>query len=197
MNIKNVLTIYTVFSLAFLCGTVPLNGKDSSSAQSSQSAADAPESDTTVRADQMDFDFENGKIFLEGEVIVKDKKMVIRSNQMTVFLNSENRLRKVIAEGNVRILQPAKDRKANAGHAVYEVSKGTVVLTKSPRVEMEGNTLQNAKKITFYRNSKRVETVGSGTKLHFKNQGGQGLSFSERNDDADKSNSTTKPDDKD
>jgi len=158
--------------------------------QSDDSAGNVDTSNTTVRADEMDFDFKEGKILMEGNVIVKDNKMTIRSNDMTVFLTSDNKLKKVIADGNVRIVNPEEHRTANSGHAVYEVKEGTVVLTDNPRVEMNNNTLENAKKIIFHRDSERVETVGSGTKLHFTNSKGQGLNFSEQDNDTTDSNNT-------
>lgn len=147
-------------------------------------------SNTTVRADEMDFNFKDGKILMKGNVIVKDKKMTIRSNEMTVFLTSENKMEKVIADGNVRIVNPVEKRTANAGYAVYEVKKGTVVLTEDPSVEMDNTTLENAEKIIFHRDSKRVETVGSGTRVQFTNSNGQGLSFPEQDNDTTDSNGT-------
>lgn len=130
-------------------------------------------SESTIRADKMDFDFEAGKIFMEGNVVVTDPDMTIRSQEMTVFLADDNRMEKVVAEGNVRIVQPEEDRTANAEHAVYEVERGTVTLTKNPSVKMRDNTLDNAEKIVFHRGSSRVETFGSGTKLHLPSEDGQ------------------------
>ena len=158
--------------------------------QSDDSAGNVDTSNTTVRADEMDFDFKEGKILMEGNVIVRDKKMTIRSNDMTVFLTSDKKMKKVIADGNVRIVNPVENRKANSGHAVYDVEKGTVVLTEKPRVEMDNNTLKNAEKIIFHRDSERVETVGSGTQLHFTNSNGQSLNFSEQDNDTEDSNDT-------
>ena len=165
------------------------NSQQQSNAEESAEGMDT--SNTTVRADEMDFDFKEGKIVMEGNVIVKDKKMTIRSNDMTVFLTPENKMKKVVADGNVRIVNPAENRKANSGHAVYEVKKGTVVLTENPRVEMADHTLENAKKIIFHRDSERVETVGSGTKLQFSNTNGQGLNFEQNDDTTDTDSNDT------
>ncbi|MFW6413838.1 MAG: LptA/OstA family protein [Verrucomicrobiota bacterium] len=146
-------------------------------------------SESNVRADQMDFDFEAGKIFMEGNVIVTDPDMTIRSQEMTVFLTDDNRLKKVVAEGDVRLIQPDEDRTANSEHAVYEVDKGTVTLTKNPRVKMRDNTLENAEKIVFHRDSRRVETHGGSTKLRLPSQGGQeSLELPKTSDDENKDN---------
>ena len=198
MNIFSRKKIYAFVFMSFLLtlvqqSTAQSEGNEGNSrkqTQAGESAKGPDTSDTTVRADEMDFNFKEGKILMEGNVIVKDNKMTIRSNDMTVFLTSDNKLKKVIADGNVRIVNPEEHRTANSGHAVYEVKEGTVVLTDNPRVEMNNNTLENAKKIIFHRDSERVETVGSGTKLHFTNSKGQGLNFSEQDNDTTDSNNT-------
>jgi len=137
-------------------------------AQADGGAADEPEvpaaaavrRETRIQADSVDMDFNEHTATFEGNVRVTDGQMQVTSERMVVRLSPENELRMIIATGNVVIVNPEQDRRATAGRAEYNVETGAIELTEAPRLEMGGNRLEKAEKITYFRDSGRVITDG-------------------------------------
>jgi lipopolysaccharide transport protein LptA len=142
-----------------------------------QPAAEAASSrETTVRAKSVDMNFTEHMAVFDGDVEVADGQMTLTSDHMVVHLTTANELQKIIATGNVIIINPEQDRRATAGRAEYNVTTGAIELTEEPRLEMGGNRLENADKITYFRDSGRVTTEG-GTITFMPGEGGRSVQF--------------------
>ncbi len=116
--------------------------------------------ESLITSDRMEMDFGAHVAKFDGHVVVKDPRMTLKTDRLIAFFTVDNQLIKVEALGNVVILQPQVDRRAAAGHAVYDIRKGTIVLTETPTLTTGLNMLSGASQITYYRDSERVVCEG-------------------------------------
>ncbi|NOY82694.1 MAG: hypothetical protein GXP31_16985 [Kiritimatiellaeota bacterium] len=116
--------------------------------------------ESLITSDRMEMDFAAHVARFDGHVVVKDPRMTLKTDRLIAFFSADNQLTKVEALGNVVILQPQVDRRAEAGHATYDIKKGTIVLTETPTLTTGLNMLSGAAQITYYRDSERVVCEG-------------------------------------
>ena len=126
----------------------------------------------------------------EGNVLVIDPKITVRSDHMVVYFgeaknpqatNLVNRsLQKIEAHGAVVIT--SEDKKAVSENAVYTAVDGKVVLTGNPQVEGPDGVVTGSK-ITFWRDQKKMD-VESSTRL---------ILYPEKTKEDDKTNENPKP----
>ncbi len=113
-----------------------------------------------ITADRMELDLNAHVARFEGHVRVTDPRMTLTAETMIITFDQNNQLKTLEAMGAVRINQPDADREAIAGHARYDVAKGTIELSENPALRNGLNLLTGPAKIIYYRDSDRVETVG-------------------------------------
>lgn len=84
----------------------------------------------TIGARQLEFDYRTRTLTYQGEVVVTQADLTLRSDVLRVTLDESARdaIREVVAEGNVRVTQGA--RTASGGRAVFDQQKRTVTLTE-------------------------------------------------------------------
>ncbi|MFO7821294.1 MAG: LptA/OstA family protein [Lentisphaeria bacterium] len=185
-------TLFTNFIIAISLFILPLVGE----ARNDAKTLPEPENETrekadkkgkqaqstTITADSTEVDFRAGNAILTGNVVVKGPKMTVNADKMTVYFDQaekQNRIKNIVAQKNVVIVQPAVNRTATAGKAVYDVPTGMITLTENPRLEMEDSTLENAESITYDRDSERVKSKGGS--ITFSSEGeGDGLNIFNR-----------------
>jgi len=121
------------------------------------------EGETELKAEHMEMDFKAGHAVFTGNVRVSDATMTLYADRMAIDFTEDNQLKRVEATGNVIIVQPDKQRKATAGHAVYDATLGTITLDDKPRLQMEKHSMEGADRIVYSRDSEKVTTEGQGT----------------------------------
>ena len=84
-----------------------------------------------ITSDQLEFDYRDLVVAFDGHVHVTDPQFTMTSDRTLVFLEGTNEIKRIIAVGNVDIVQPP-DRHATCDKAVYERASGQVVMTGSP-----------------------------------------------------------------
>jgi lipopolysaccharide export system protein LptA len=119
-------------------------------------APDAPGT-TTVTSDQFKLDMPNKQGLFTGNVVVIGANFKMRSREMTVYFNETNQVKKLVARGNVEIEQP--DRTGKAGQLEYTTSDAKMVLTESPQVTQNRNTV-TGNIITIFKDSNRMDVDG-------------------------------------
>ncbi len=120
-------------------------------------------SNTKIESNTADMDLKNGVAVFKGDVVLVDQDMTVTSEQLTAFLDDNNKLKSMEARGNVVITQKGSDKKATGGYAHYDVLTRKVVLKEKPKLMMGENVLDNAAIITYYLDSERITTEGSVT----------------------------------
>lgn len=113
-----------------------------------------------IQSDSMDMDLAQRTSTFTGHVVVKEPRMQMQSDKMVVYFGKNDKPERLEAIGHVVIEQPEAKRKATAGKAEYDVTKGTIVLTETPTLKIGDNTLSGATKIIYERDTERVKFEG-------------------------------------
>ena len=134
-------------------------------------------SETHVNAKRADYDISKNVLVLDGDVVVRDPRVTIKADQITMLMNTNREPEMVTAVGNVDIeqdLSPAVAmvaaekkapavkgfRRATCGRAVYSVRSGITVLTDKPVITQEGMTLRGSR-IIYSRDEDKVHIDNS------------------------------------
>jgi len=126
---------------------------------------------TVVTSDRMQTDYANNVGTFEGNVVVIDPRITVRSDKMVVFFggtnnivsggtNSARSVQRIVATGGVVINQDKK--KATSDHADYTTADDKVVLTLNPKVEGPEGTV-TGKKITIWHGSQKMDVEADTT----------------------------------
>ena len=143
--------------------------------------AKAPEMPRSVKitSERTDYDRKEGVIMFDGNVFVDDMEYKMHSDQLYVFLDGTNELKRIVAIGNVAITNDLKT--GTCAKAAYTKATGKIVMYGdgadvmarlvdggSHKSEVEG------RKITFWTQSEQVEVEGSTVTLDASAAGGKG-----------------------
>lgn len=147
-NVNWVLVVVSLLLTAALAWAAP-------QANESTAKKDRSSKPITVKSDQLQAD-NNGKLAVfTGRVVARQDDVTIYSDRLEVYYGeSSDEVDKIIAIGNVRILQT--NRVGTGGHAVYESKLGKITLTINPRVTQEKDTV-TGKVIIYYVDEERSE----------------------------------------
>jgi lipopolysaccharide export system protein LptA len=111
-----------------------------------------------VSSDRLEADDQAQILVFEGNAIATRDDVSIRGDRLTVKYTGEQReIEKVIAEGNVRIIQGT--RVATGSKAVLFHLEERIILTGSPEVR-DGDNFVQGEEITIYLNDQRSVVTG-------------------------------------
>ncbi len=145
-----------------------------------ESVDEAPGAPRSVRitSDRTDYDRREGVIMFDKNVCVDDVEYQMHADQIYVFLDGTNELKRIVAMGNVTITNDT--RVGSCAKAAYTRKIGKIVMfgdgdgvmarladTGKRKSEVEG------RKITFWIDSEQVEVEGSTVTLDAGSLGGK------------------------
>ncbi len=112
-----------------------------------------------VSADTMEFDYRTRVLTYKGTVVVTQGDMKLESATLTVALDehADNRVKEVVADGNVRLSQGA--RWATGGHAVFDQARNIMKLSDNAELH-DGPNEVKGDLLTVYLNEQRSEVTG-------------------------------------
>jgi lipopolysaccharide transport protein LptA len=119
---------------------------------------------TTIQSDYGDFDYKSKKGIFEGNVVVTDPQLNLKSEKMIIYLaEKDNAVTKVEAIGSVEILHEGKT--AYADNAVYSKDTGIILLTpkpggERPKIKDEKGNIVRGNEIVINRNDNTMKAVG-------------------------------------
>ena len=119
---------------------------------------------TTIQSDYGDFDYKTKKGIFEGNVVVNDIQLKLKSEKMIVYLaEKDNSVTKVEAMGTVEIEHEGKT--AYADNAVYSKDTGVILLTpkpggERPKIKDEKGNIVRGNEIVINRNDNTMKAVG-------------------------------------
>ncbi len=116
-------------------------------------AAASNDAGTVITSRSLNFDQKSRKAVFDGDVLVVDPQLQIKSDRLTVVFSEKNEVQKLYAEGRVQIVQ--EELAASGGRADYDVAEGKVVLSVNPLVR-RGRDMLTGETITFWRDSSRI-----------------------------------------
>lgn len=116
---------------------------------------DRSSSPITVKSDQLQAYNDSKLAVFTGRVVAHQDDVTIYADRLEVYYGeSSDEVDKIIAIGNVRILQT--NRIGTGGHALYESKLGKITLTVNPRVTQDQDTV-TGKEIIYYLDDQRSE----------------------------------------
>ncbi len=118
---------------------------------------DADSSDTNstvITSTRLTYDQQKQTAVFEDQVVVTDPRVKITADKLTVLLTKDNKVMALEAEGSVVIQEGEKI--ACGEKARYEVDEGKFMLSGHPTVQ-NGRDLLSAEKITFWRDTNRIQ----------------------------------------
>lgn len=147
-------------------------------AKPADSAAAALPRSVKITSDRTDYDRREGVIMFDRNVFVDDDEYKMHSDQLYVFLDGTNELKRIVAIGNVSITN--ETRVGSCAKAAYTKSVGKVVMygdggEKNAKLADYGKRKSQVegRKITFWIDSEQVEVEGSTVTLDAGGFGGK------------------------
>lgn len=129
------------------------------------SALEMPRS-VKITSERTDYDRREGVIMFDKDVFVDDAEYKMHSDQLYVFLDGTNELKRIVAIGNVSITN--ETRVGSCAKAAYTKSVGKVVMygdSNGVRARLadygKRKSEVEGRKITFWIDSEQVEVEGS------------------------------------
>jgi lipopolysaccharide export system protein LptA len=129
---------------------------------------------TRINAERMEFDYEDGVIYLRGHVVVRDVEGTIAADNATVYLERDTpdsdpqiadaddmltrgggSFARVVAVGNVKII--VDERSAISNKAVWDRTEETIVLSGGPPMLREGVSYIRATRIVFHTDTHKCD----------------------------------------
>ena len=131
-----------------------------------------------ITSDRTDYDRKEGVIMFDRNVFVEDPEYKMRADQLYVFLDGTNDLKRIVAIGNVAITNEA--RVGTCAKAAYSKVSQKIVMYgddkgKTAKLVDEGKRRSEVegRKITFWIDSEQVEVEGSTVTLDAGGFGGK------------------------
>jgi len=124
---------------------------------------------TIITADRLEFDHKKQYAQFTNNVVVTDPQLSLSADELVVRFTSENKVSVIQAKGHVIIEQ--EDRKAWAGHAIYEVESGQIQLSVKPRVQ-RGQDILTGNTIPFWRDQEKMICDGRAQLVIYPDKGG-------------------------
>ena len=147
-------------------------------AKPADGAAAALPRSVKITSDRTDYDRREGVIMFDRNVFVDDDEYKMHSDQLYVFLDGTNELKRIVAIGNVSITN--ETRVGSCAKAAYTKSVGKVVMYgdgggKNAKLADYGKRKSQVegRKITFWIDSEQVEVEGSTVTLDAGGFGGK------------------------
>ena len=133
--------ILLLFSLYTFAATEPASKEAKDKKDSSE--------EVIITSDTLDFFNQDKKrmAIFEHNVHVTRGKMTMTSKKMTCYLNTENEIHLIIAEGDVVITE--EDKKSTSQKVAYSPKEKKIILIHQPVVYMNENKIE-ARRITIY-----------------------------------------------
>jgi len=111
-----------------------------------------------ISSDHLDIDQQKGQAIFTGKVIARQDKMTLQADTMTIlFIEKENNVKEIIANGSVTINLDKKRATCETAHFYTADSK--VILTGKPLLR-EGKNVIEGEKIIFFLNEERSIVEG-------------------------------------
>ena len=109
---------------------------------------------TVITSEKLTFDYNRQYALFENEVVVVDPRLTLYADKMIVRFDEDNKADRIVAEGNVIIVQD--DKRARAREAEYKVADGEITLSGEPMV-MSGKNIFTAEVMRFWRDENRMQ----------------------------------------
>lgn len=111
-----------------------------------------------IKAEQLDYNSEQRVATYLHNVVVTRGNSVLYADKMSIYLSKKNKIVKIIADGNVKIVDGPKE--AHSQHAEYYDDQQMLILMGEPTIQ-EGNNILKSDRIKFFVDTYKVEAEGN------------------------------------
>ncbi len=131
-------------------------------AQTSPLASEANENKktkppTTVTSESLRLDMSKRHGIFSGDVKVEGSDFTMTARELEVFFDDDSKVERLIAIGDVKIVQP--NRETTSNRADYDVRTNKILLTGSPKI-IDGGRVITAPEIVIDRTDNSMKTGG-------------------------------------
>lgn len=98
----------------------------------------------TIAAERVDYDRAGGEIVYTGSVTARQLERELAADSVTIELDAEQRARRMVATGGVRIVDRSQGRTVQGAEAVHDLAAETILVTGEPVIlaEREGTSVR-------------------------------------------------------
>lgn len=116
-----------------------------------------------ITSDRMEFDYKDMVIAFDEHVHVVEPRYTMNADRVLVFMDGSNQITRILAVGKVDIVAPP-DRHATCEKAVYDHTRGEIVMTGNPVVTENTKRLVGSM-ISVLLNEQRIVVEGGRVQL--------------------------------
>lgn len=155
----------------------PTNRVDAASTETAKEAdekADAEEEtdEMTITAERMEMQMEQHRIELSGNVLIEDSTMKLTAQKMTVFLDNDNKMEHIEAEGGVTVRKLDSSESAVGDRGAYDAQTNVIVLTGNCTI-LQGKNAMKGDKVIYDRKKQNISLHGATVTIPLKKGDGK------------------------
>ncbi|MDD4099179.1 MAG: lipopolysaccharide transport periplasmic protein LptA [Lentisphaeria bacterium] len=172
MNTKHLIALLTFcLSLSLIGAGDPVDQDATGAAVKSPVAAEAAktapaaapeeeEAEMTISADRMEMQMDQHVIELTGNVLIEDSTMKLTAQKMTVFLDNDNKMEHIEAEGGVTVRKLDSSESAVGDRGDYDAKADVIVLTGNCTI-LQGKNAMKGDKVVYDRKNQKINLHGA------------------------------------
>jgi len=115
--------------------------------------------DISITAERMEMQLSGHTIELTGNILVQDQTMNLTADKMKVFMDEDNKLQRIDAEGNVTIRKLSGSESATGERGSYN-AKNEQILLEGNCTLFQGRSIMNCEQIIYDRKNQSIVAKG-------------------------------------
>ncbi len=113
-----------------------------------------------ITAERMEMQMEKHRIELSGNVLIEDSTMKLTAQKMTVFLDNDNKMEHIEAEGGVTVRKLDSSESAVGDYGAYDAQTDVIVLTGNCTI-LQGKNAMKGDKVIYDRKNQNISLLGA------------------------------------
>lgn len=156
--------------------------KESADAPAEEDEAEEETDEMNITAERMEMQMEQHRIELSGNVLIEDSTMKLTAQKMTVFLDNDNKMKHIEAEGGVMVRKLDSSESAVGDRGSYDAQADVIVLTGNCTI-LQGKNAMKGDKVVYDRKNQNISLHGATITIPLKkgdgksDKGGMGSLF--------------------
>jgi len=118
-----------------------------------------PLEDISITAERMEMQLSGHTIELTGNILVQDSTMNLTADKMKVFMDEDNKLQRIDAEGNVTIRKLAGSESATGERGSYHADSEQISLEGNCTL-FQGRSIMSCEQIVYDRKNQSIVAKG-------------------------------------
>ena len=125
-----------------------------------------------ITAERMEMQMEKHRIELSGNVLIEDSTMKLTAQKMTVFLDNDNKMEHIEAEGGVTVRKLDSSESAVGDRGTYDAQTDVIVLTGNCTI-LQGKNAMKGDKVIYDRKNQNISLLGATVTIPLKKGDGK------------------------